>query len=452
MPVSEDVRAAHWGIEPVPEQHRRLSSLDIGVLWGNLGVGLLVIVTGALLPAIFGMSIAASIISILLGSLIGCALLGLGGLAGAREGTTTMALMRPLLGERGSWIPSSLNAAQLLGWTAFELWAMALVADLMTKQLWGASFFKAWVVLFAVLVLAFSLWGPLGVIRAWMERFAIWALVVIAALITVFLIASHGGDISWTRGKGGSLIFGVPLDLVIAMPVSWLPLVADYNRFASSRRGSFSGTFIGYFIANVWFYALGVFLIATTKATPDPQGIALGIFAISGIALTGPLMLTGLMVGETDQAFANVYSGALSLKNVFTKLDNRKLVLGVTVVGALLAGGLTMIEYEFFLLLLGSVFTPLFGVWFADYFVLGNRVVRSGIRIRPLIAWVLGFLVYHWIVPTSVGWWTDLTNAVWGPALSETRPWLGGSIPALVVAFAVHLTLQRFGPKRKEGA
>lgn len=452
MPVSEDVRAAHWGIEPVPEQHRRLSSLDIGVLWGNLGVGLLVIVTGALLPAIFGMSIAASIVSIIIGSLIGCALLGLGGLAGAREGTTTMALMRPLLGDRGSWIPSTLNAAQLLGWTAFELWAMALVADLMTKQLWGASFFKAWVVFFAALALAFSLWGPLGVVRAWMERFAIWVLVAIGALITVFLIASSAGDIDWTRGAGGSLIFGVPLDLVIAMPVSWLPLVADYNRFASSRKGSFSGTFIGYFIANVWFYALGVFLIATTKATPDPQGIALGIFSISGIALTGPLMLAGLMVGETDQAFANVYSGSLSLKNVFKKLDNRKLVVGVTVAGALLAGGLTMIEYEFFLLLLGSVFTPLFGVWFADYFVLGNRVVRSGIRIRPVIAWVLGFVVYHWIVPTSVDWWTELTKSVWGLSLSSTRPWLGGSIPALMVAFTAHLALQRLGPQRKEGA
>ena len=121
-----------WGIDPVPSTHRRLRALDVGVLWGDLGIGLLVLVSGALLVPALGLGQA--FIAIVIGSVIGCGLLAAGAAAGATHGLPTMVLLRPVLGLKGSWIPSVLNALQLIGWTAVELWAMSFVADLVSKR------------------------------------------------------------------------------------------------------------------------------------------------------------------------------------------------------------------------------------------------------------------------------------------------------------------------------
>src|SRR5438067_1662935 len=119
--------APSWGIRPVPPEHRRLSGFDFAVLWGDLAVGLLVLITGALLVPALGFRTA--LLAIAVGSVIGCVPLALVALAGAREAVPTMVLFRPVLGIRGSYLPSVLNIVQLVGWTGFEVWAMSVVAD-----------------------------------------------------------------------------------------------------------------------------------------------------------------------------------------------------------------------------------------------------------------------------------------------------------------------------------
>jgi NCS1 family nucleobase:cation symporter-1 len=446
------VTASHWGIEPVPEPMKTLSGFDLAVLWGDLGIGVLVIATGALLVAPaeqfgYGLSLPSAMVAVVLGSLIGAVLLGIGGVIGTREGRPTMALFRSVLGSKGSWVPSVLNVAQLTGWTAVELWAMARIASILGKRLFGLGSFGFWLVIFTVLTLGLSLWGPLGVVRGWMERFGAWLIVAIGLAITAGLLVK--GDIAamWSRGgASGAQVFGLPLDLVIAIPVSWIPLVADYNRFCPSRRGSFWGTTVGFAIANAWFYGLGALLLAVVpSATPDPEGIALGVLTLAGVSIAGVGLLAGLVVGETDEAFADVYSGAVSLRNIFPRVDNRVLVAAVTLAGALLAARFTMLAYELFLFLLGSVFVPLTGVWFADYFVLRNRrppgLEPSGVRGSAMIGWLAGFVVYHWIAPTPLNWWTGLTTGLMGTPLSQRLPWLGASLPSFAVAFAVHLVV-----------
>jgi purine-cytosine permease-like protein len=234
------------------------------------------------------------------------------------------------------------------------------------------------------------------------------------------------------------------------MPVSWLPLVADYNRFGRGRRSAFTGTFLGYFIANVWLYTLGILLILGAGAEPSPAGIASGILALGGGTLAGILFLVGLLVGETDEAFADVYSGAMSLKNVFPKVRREIFVLGVTAVALLLAGWLTMERYESFLFLIGSVFVPLFGVFIAHYHVRRGDV--TGRAPGAFVAWVLGFLVYHWIAPTGPDWWLDLFAALPGDALSVSTPWLSASIPSFFVALLVYLSGVPVSSRRKRGA
>jgi len=427
-----------WGIEPIPQSERRLRGLDIAVLWGDLGIGLLVLVTGALLVPGLGFFPALAIIVI--GSAIGCALLGAVGAVGAREGVPTMALFRPILGTQGSWIPSGLNLAQLLGWTAVELWAMSYVADLVVDEVFGFSARWLWLGLAAVGCTALALWGPVGVTRVWMEKFGAWVIVGISAVVTILVFTQDGlTDALTAPGQGGFPTYGLALDLVIVMPISWLPLVADYNRFARGTRSAFNGTFIGYLIANIWLYSLGALLVLGAGAEANPAGIAGGILALAGGSLAGILFLVGLLAGEADEAFADIYSGAMSLKNIWPKASEKASIVAIALAATALAGWLTMERYESFLFLLGSVFVPLFGVFIAHHYF--RPVGRAG----SFVAWALGFLLYHWIAPTGPTGWLQLVDSITGPPLSFTYEWLNASLPTFALAFAVALASSRSG-------
>lgn len=419
-----------WGIDPIPVAERRLGALDMAVLWGDLGIGLLVLVTGALLVPGLGFFPALGVI--VLGSIIGVALLASVGAVGAREGVPTMALFRPILGVEGSWVPSALNLAQLVGWTAVELWAMSYVADLVVDEVFGFSARWLWLGIAAVGCTALALWGPVGVTRVWMEKFGAWVIVGISAIVTILVFTQDGlTDALTAPGQGGFPTYGLALDLVIVMPISWLPLVADYNRFARGTRSAFNGTFIGYLIANVWLYALGALLVLGAGAEANPAGIAGGILALAGGSIAGILFLVGLLAGEADEAFADIYSGAMSLKNIWPGASEKSLIIGIGIVATVLAGWLTMERYESFLFLLGSVFVPLFGVFIAHHYF------RATSRAAAFVAWLLGFFLYHWIAPTGPAEWLRLVDSVTGPPLGFRYPWLNASIPAFALSFAV---------------
>jgi NCS1 family nucleobase:cation symporter-1 len=443
-------------IDPVPPPRRSLSGFDMAVLWGDLGIGLLVLVTGGLLVP--GLGFGSALVAIVLGSVIGAGLLALIGAVGAEHGVPTMVLFRPLLGRRGSWIPSALNAGQLIGWTAVEFWAMSLVADLVARTVFGFSARWLWLAVTACTCTWLALWGPVGVTRVWMKKFGAWLIVGICITVTVLVLTRRGISAAVTApGTGAWPGFGAAVDLVIAMPISWLPLVADYTRFATGPRAALGGTFVGYLVANVWLYALGALLVLGVDATPDPVGLATGVLAIAGGSIAGIMFLAGLLVGETDEAFADIYSGALSLKNVWPRASQRALALGVAITATTLAAWLTMQRYESFLFLIGSVFVPLFGILTAEYLISrswarpGGRSLdfeRERIRWVSFLPWVGGFLVYHWISPTGPAAWIETVTAAFGIPLGQRWPLLSASIPSFAVALVITLIIRRVDGER----
>jgi putative hydroxymethylpyrimidine transporter CytX len=446
-----DREAPSWGIRPVPPEHRRLRGLDLAVLWGDLSIGLLVLLTGALLVPALGFKEA--LVAIVIGSILGCIPLALVGLAGAREGVPTMVLFRSVLGVRGSYLPSLLNVAQLVGWTGFEFWAMSLVAHRMAPALP----YDAWLAAVAVVCIALALGGPILVVRRWLERFGAWVVGGIAAWITVRVLTTADLARIWNApGKGGyPAHIWLAVDLVIAMPVSWLPLVADYNRFARRGRAAAAGTLGGYVLGNVWFYALGALLVlgAGLPQFATPADLAAAIGALAG----GWIVLLTLLVGETDEAFADIYSSAVSGQNIRPRISQRGAIVAVGAAGVALAwwlgtrADLAVGNYEYFLFLLGSVFVPLFGVFVADYFVLGRRAPRASpgngdgppFRARALLPWAIGFLVYQWSVPTPLSGWTDAMRTLFHSWLHLPFPlWnsvAGASIPSFAAAFLLAL-------------
>lgn len=434
------------GAEPVPE--RRLSVLDLAVLWGDLSVGVLVLAAGALLVPALGLGQAFAAAAV--GSVVGAIPVAMVGSVGAREGRPGMALFRPVLGDRGSWLPTVLNLVQLVGWTALELWAMAGIAAAVSRDLFGVEAFGLWLVLAAVGSAALALGGPVRVVRLWLERFGVWVVAACGLWLT-WRLSSVVAEAWGQPGAGGWPTFPLAVDLVIAMCVSWLPLVADYTRFAAPR--AWIGTYVGFAMGNAWFFALGAAL-ATAGAAPDALGIGASVADLGG----GLAVLLLLVAAESDEAFANIYSAAVSVRNLTPRVAQPTAVVTVTAVAAVLAATLSMADYQTFLFLIGSLFVPLFGVFLAAVFVKRRRG-RATRSVDPgaLVAWGLGFVVFQVSVPTGPAGWTEAVGDL-AATVGMQVPLFGGtwgaSLPSFAAAFLAAMVLVRKQPvgERPPGA
>jgi NCS1 family nucleobase:cation symporter-1 len=433
----------------VPPVERTLSALDIGVLWNDLSLGLLVLVTGALLVPALGLPAAVG--AIVIGSLIGCVPLAAVALAGAREGLPGMVLFRPVLGRTGSYLLSVLNVAQLLGWTSVEFWAMGRLANTMSIEVFGFDAFWLWLTLTAVACTALAIGGPVLVVKRFLERFGTWIVLASGLLLTLTLLFTGSGARAWSRPGDGGLPFWLAVDLVIVMPVSWLPLVADSTRFARREQGVFAATFVGYAAGNTWFYVLGALLVLNAGAAPSAQGIGAAIVGLgAGLA---ELLILGLIIGEAPNAFANIYSTAVSTLNVVPRASAAVLSVVVGALAFLLALLFTIDRYEVFLFLIGSVFVPLAAVLLADYFVrargrYGSELVfgpgSKGVRWPALVPWIVGFVLYHWSVPTGPEGWVDAVGRLFtsvGLPFPLLGSRLGASLPSFAVAFLLSLVV-----------
>ena len=127
------------------------------------------------------------------------------------------------------------------------------------------------------------------------------------------------------------------------------------------------------------------------------------------------LALFAVTVDESDEAFANVYSTAVSLQNVMPRVSQRLLIVASAVVATAGALVLDLSDFATFLFLLGSFFVPLLGVLIADWLLEGRRYTRDtifhGPAFRPemILAWIVGFGLFQWLSPQGPAWWTRLS-------------------------------------------
>ena len=441
-----DTVTTDWGIDPVPQDLRRLGFFDNIALWGNLGISLLLPIVAAFLVP--GLSFASATLAVIVGVLIGNAMLGYAGRIGSDTGAPAMVLYRPSLGRRGSYAPTALNVLQNIGWGSFELLIIGTAAGAITQRAFHHSLRPMWTVLFGAIVTLMAVGGPLVVVRRWISRYAVWLVLASSAYLTIYVLTTvKFGALIHTHGDG-SLPFWQGVDLVIAMPISWIPLAADYTRFARDRRAGFAGTAIGYGLAHAWFYMLGILLILSNVAK-DPSNPTGFISAVLGVPI-GLLALAILAVDETDEAFANIYSASVSVQNVFPRQSQRKLSIAIGAICTAIAVVVPLVQYENFLLLIGAVFVPLFGVLAAHYAIVrrgySNDDIYSapdGVHVWAVVAWLLGFVAYNWLNPGTVTWWVSACQWVLHTQLhlpfplSTKLPWLGASIAAFAVSFAI---------------
>ncbi|WPC65348.1 cytosine permease [Rhodoferax ferrireducens] len=408
-------------LTPVGTAERVFSWHDHASLWFSLGVGLLVMQVGAYLVPAVGSRDAA--IAIVLGSLLGAGLLAWTAKLGCDSGLSSAGLMHATYGSYFARLPVLLNLAQLIGWTTFELVVMRDGTAAIAQQSLGLSLDGTGGIVVTTLlwgaVLTLLLAGSMTqLVRKVISRVGL--PLVIASLLWLTWqfggqLHSKGLEAFWAREGDGSMGMLSAMDLVIAMPVSWLPLVADYARYGKSGRSALSGTWLGYALANIWCYALGVMVVSV--AQPDVNLVSALLLAQGGL-----IALSLILVDEIDNAYGDVYSGAVSAHSIKSSWTVRQWGLGLALLCTGLALVLPMHSLEPFLLLLSSVFVPLYGV------ILG-RLSGVSMRLQPMqrkvdfsaaLLWLAGIAVYHLLAKWAPQWGAALPTL----ALTFGLAWL----------------------------
>jgi putative hydroxymethylpyrimidine transporter CytX len=416
---------------------RTLGFRDQAAFWANLGVSLIGFSSAATVMVNGSgknLALAASATAIVAGTVIGTLMLALAALIGARTGAPAMAVLRGLFGTRLSYVPTVLNIAQCLGWGVYEL----IVITQGAQALYGGVPRWVYVVAAGALTTAMTI-RPLGSIAV-LRRYVAIAVGLSMLYFSVQLVR-HGVH---NPGGGNWNGFLPATDLVIAVSISFVPLAADYTRHARSGKGAFWGTFTGYTVAQIWCYLVG--LVALTQVGGDPNKI---FSTFTGLT-AGWLFFLVLVLREADQSFANVYSTAMSIHNLFPKVDRRWLTggIGVLVTGvALYLNGFTGTYYAF-LGLIGAFFVPLLAVLAVDFFLGRGREgwdlsEEAPTRWLMLLPWAAGFVLYELISPAALPytWWTDF----WARAQEYTHIhptfWTSASLFSFLAAGLVTLLL-----------
>src|SRR3954454_1833534 len=206
-----DEQTASWGVEPVPERLRVLGLFDLTLLWGNLSVSLLVIVAAAgLVPML---SLPQALLAIVVGALAGNLLLGLAGMIGADARVPGMGLLRAPLGRRGSFAPTGLNVAQNLGWSTFELIIISTAAAALSERVFGFSARWVWALAFGAISVTLGMLGPIGFVRRYVKKFAVWAVLASIVYLTWWVLDKSHLHEFWSAPAEGGLTFGQGVDL-----------------------------------------------------------------------------------------------------------------------------------------------------------------------------------------------------------------------------------------------
>ena len=409
---------------------RTLGLLDQLGFWGNLGVSLLGFAGALSILTPFGaepLSLPAAVTAIVLGSVLGGLILGVSLVLGARTGAPAMVLLRGLLGAKASFVPTVLNIAQCLGWAVFEL----LVISAGLQALTGGHLARWVCVLTAgAVTTALTIW-PLGSIR--LLRKYVSVLVVIALVVlTVGLLRNPVPSIagSWSG-------FWLAVDAAVALTISWVPLGADYSRHSRTTRAAFAGGFLGYGATQIACLLLGVVALTQVQQNPDR------VFDLFLAVPLGTAAFAVLVLRETDQSFANVYSTAVSIQNMAPRWDRRILTSAIGMLAVLAALTIDISQYTNFLYLIGAVFIPLSGAliaaWLRTRGVGWNTSPDAPLRPPMLLAWAAGFVAYQLINPGSIAGWSDAWTGAASALHTTGHPWLSASIASFTVAVLIAL-------------
>ncbi len=352
------------------------SIFENGLIWFGAGVSIAEILTGTYFA---GMGFFNGLAAILIGHVIGCAMMFAAGLIGGFSRRSAMETVKMSFGQKGSLLFSILNILQLVGWTAIMIYDGALAADgVFQTGSW------LWCLVIGALIILWILIGirNLGKINT----------VAMAALfcltIVLFFVIFRSGNIFEISGEGMS--FGAAVELSVAMPLSWLPLISDYTREAKEPVKATAASVLVYGLVSCWMYVIGMGAAICTGESDIAQ-----ILLKAGLGVVGLIIIIFSTVTTT---FLDAWSAGISSESVSARLNGKWIAIAATVIGMVGAILFPMDDITDFLYLIGSVFAPMIAVQIASFFILKEDASAESVNVRNLIVWVIGFILYRFLM------------------------------------------------------
>ncbi len=360
---------------------KRTSLFENGLIWFGAGVSIAEILTGTYLaPLGFGKGLAA----ILLGHLIGCLMLFLAGVIGGKVRKSAMETVKMSFGEKGSLLFAVLNVLQLVGWTAIMIYDGALAAD---GVMHTGRF--VWCLVIGVLII---LWIAIGITNLGKVNVVAMTALFLLTLVLCKVIFFDGNAAGMINGE--SMSFGAAVELSVAMPLSWLPLISDYTREAKEPIKASAVSAVVYGIVSCWMYVIGMGAAIYTGESDIAQ-----IMVKAGLGIAGLLIIVFSTVTTT---FLDAYSAGVSGETIMPRLNGRYAAVIVTVIGTIAAVVYPMDNITDFLYLIGSVFAPMIAIQIADFFILKKNHSQKSVNVQNLCIWAVGFVLYRVLMQIDI--------------------------------------------------
>lgn len=360
---------------------KRTSIFENGLIWFGAGVSLAEILTGTYFaPLGFGKGVLA----IIIGHIIGCMMLFLAGVIGGKTRRSAMETVKMSFGEKGGIFFSFLNVLQLVGWTAIMIYDGALAANgVLHTGRW------VWCMVIGALII---LWIVIGITNLGKIN-----TVAMAALFILTLVLSRVifGDGSVASSGGDAMTFGAAVELSVAMPLSWLPLISDYTREAKEPVKATAVSTVVYGVVSCWMYVIGM-----NAAIYTGESDIASIMVKAGLGIAGLLIIVFSTVTTT---FLDAYSAGISSESVFSKINGKYAAIVVTVIGMIGAIIYPMDNITDFLYLIGSVFAPMIAIQIADFFILKRKdSLEVSLDVMNGVIWVIGFILYRILMNVDI--------------------------------------------------
>ena len=329
-----EIRLDNHGIAPVPAADRDSTPLQQFWIWAGATIAPINWILGAL-GIILGLSLIETLLVLVIGNVIGCALFGVFCLMGSRTGVNQMTLSRAAFGRRGAYLPAAAQMLMTMGWLGVNTW---VVLDLVLGLLGhfgidhpGTT--TKYVVGFAILAVQ----AVIAIVGFyWIQAFEKWTVPIAAAIMVLMSIlawskvnivwghsTAHGGD-KWTAITQLTTAIGV------GWGITWLTWSSDYTRFIKPTvpdRKVFWTTWAAILIPTVWLGFLGA-TIASGGVQSDPADFVTAAFGSFSI----PVLFL-VMHGPVATNILNLYSASLAALSLDIRAARWKVALVVSIVG-----------------------------------------------------------------------------------------------------------------------
>lgn len=353
---------------------KKTSIFQNGLIWFGAGVSLAEILTGT---SFASLGMAKGLAAILIGHIIGCAMMLLAGLIGGHTGRSAMETVKMSFGQKGGLLFAFLNVLQLVGWTAIMIYDGALaIGGIFSVGHW------IWCLVIGVLIIV---WIMVGITNLGKINTVAMTALFLLTLVLCKVIFFSGNSI--LTEPDDSLSFGAAVELAVAMPLSWLPLISDYTREAEKPVAATAVSAVVYGLVSCWMYLIGMGASILTGESDIAQ-----IMLKAGLSVIALIIVVFSTVTTT---FLDAYSAGISNESIFPQFKGQYVAVAVTVVGTIGAIVFPMDDITGFLYLIGSVFAPMIAIQIADYFILHRDRRKTAFDTRNLVIWVIGFVLYR---------------------------------------------------------